>query len=1029
MKTLGPKEFRAFFESVHGRPPFPWQARLAEIVVKTGRWPSLIDLPTGTGKTATIDVAVFHLACEAAKKEARRAPLRILFVIDRRIVVDAAFERAKRIAEALNDSKSGVLLEVAAQLCKLSGEGNRPLDVVCLRGGVPQERDWARSPAQPLVAVSTVDQVGSRLLFRGYGVSQRMWPVHAGLIGADSLWLLDEVHLSKPFEETLDAIAHGHGQSGPGILSERPRLAPFAVVRLSATPGTEKPADWFPGEDFDIRKNAPSNFLNRLDAHKRARLVPAEGDRAAAFAQHALRFAGLADLQEVTTLRKGRQRSKKTENQAARPVARVAVVVNQVDLARRTFEKIKRDVGGRADVLLLTGRIRPLDRERLTLEPLLAGDTRAVPSKPIILVATQTIEAGADLDVDALVTEIAPLDSLRQRFGRLDRFGTRRESEAVILYPAGRPSKTDRDNPWFAIARIYGESALETKEWLETLEVDIDFGIEAFKKNLLKIDKELFTRLLATGVRAPTLLPAYVQLWAMTWPQPGATPEPSLFLHGPGKSTDVHVVWRADVDPSDEKNSQISLKLCPPSALEALPVPVWAIRKWLRQERGDAAIADVPESSPEREREISGGGKPVLRRHNEKWITVYPGLIKPGDMIALPAAYGGCDQWGWNPQSDTEVPDLGAEAHYIQRRKAALRLTKRTLANALAKEPLDNRTTTTEEVWKRIVDLVSDMEDDVDGEEVSALLASEKDFPSTWQKLLSGIARGRPAIEFYDDAERKQGFILFSNKQLERGLLDKLDEIEAETGTGVEAITDRENSSSIDTEVPLLEHLAHVERWARDFATRAGLDERMTNLVALAARLHDLGKSDPRFQADLRGIGGLAARDPELAVLLLPTDGLIAKSSKPERGRTKGFRGVRAAPENFRHEALSVALAEKHASLAVLPEEDRDLVMWLVGTHHGYGRPFFPPCFDPAADVEAKVEIDGQMLRATAGEVPLRLDQGWLERADRLNRRFGPWEIARLEAIVRLADHAASAEEQHQGRKSIQTGKPVEAVQ
>ena len=104
-----------------------------------------------------------------------------------------------------------------------------------MRGGVPQERDWARSPAQPLVAVSTVDQVGSRLLFRGYGVSAKMWPVHAGLVGADALWLLDEVHLSRPLEQTLRAIESGH--SADGNLAERQRLAPFAIVQLSATPG------------------------------------------------------------------------------------------------------------------------------------------------------------------------------------------------------------------------------------------------------------------------------------------------------------------------------------------------------------------------------------------------------------------------------------------------------------------------------------------------------------------------------------------------------------------------------------------------------------------------------------------------------------------------------------------------------------------------------------------------------------------------------------------------------------------------
>ena len=60
MTALGADDFRAFFEAVHHFEPFPWQMRLAKQVVESGIWPKLLDLPTGTGKTAAIDVALFH---------------------------------------------------------------------------------------------------------------------------------------------------------------------------------------------------------------------------------------------------------------------------------------------------------------------------------------------------------------------------------------------------------------------------------------------------------------------------------------------------------------------------------------------------------------------------------------------------------------------------------------------------------------------------------------------------------------------------------------------------------------------------------------------------------------------------------------------------------------------------------------------------------------------------------------------------------------------------------------------------------
>jgi CRISPR-associated endonuclease/helicase Cas3 len=127
---------------------------------------------------------------------------------------------------------------------------------------------------------------------------------------------------------------------------------------------------------------------------------------------------------------------------------------------------------------------------------------------------------------------------------------------------------------------------------------------------------------------------------------------------------------------------------------------------------------------------------------------------------------------------------------------------------------------------------------------------------------------------------------------------------------------------------------------------------------------------------------------------------------------------------------LSVALAASHPAITKLDHDDRDLVLWLIGTHHGYGRPFFPPMIDDGAHTEATVPdgIVGSALHAQAGDAPLRLDQGWFERAGRLIRRFGPWELARLEAILRLADHAASAEEQDVSAGLPKAAKQEEAV-
>jgi CRISPR-associated endonuclease/helicase Cas3 len=106
-----PFNFPAFFQILWSYDPFPWQTMLAERVA-AGRWPAALDLPTASRKTACIDVALFALAMQADEPvEKRSAPRRVWFVVDRRIVVDEAFDRAQAIASRLAAAKEGPLRE------------------------------------------------------------------------------------------------------------------------------------------------------------------------------------------------------------------------------------------------------------------------------------------------------------------------------------------------------------------------------------------------------------------------------------------------------------------------------------------------------------------------------------------------------------------------------------------------------------------------------------------------------------------------------------------------------------------------------------------------------------------------------------------------------------------------------------------------------------------------------------------------------------------------------------------------------
>ena len=204
---LHAEQFGDFFEQLQGYRPFPWQERLATRVC-TGAWPQVIDLPTASGKTACIDIALFALAVRQGE-----AARRIFFVVDRRVIVAEAYQRARKIRDKLCEAlaETSVLGAVARELRALAGPDADPLEAYELRGGIYRDDEWVRSPLQPAVIASTVDQIGSSLLFRGYGVSEQQWPIYAGLIGNDSLVVLDEAHCSQPFGETLAAVERYRG--------------------------------------------------------------------------------------------------------------------------------------------------------------------------------------------------------------------------------------------------------------------------------------------------------------------------------------------------------------------------------------------------------------------------------------------------------------------------------------------------------------------------------------------------------------------------------------------------------------------------------------------------------------------------------------------------------------------------------------------------------------------------------------------------------------------------------------------------
>ena len=933
-RALTPDDFAAFFRDVHGEEPFPWQRRLAARVLESGAWPEVIDLPTGTGKTAVLDVAVFALAVRPAD-----FPRRVVFVIDRRIVVDQVFERARRVRRQVQKAGTPVLRRVRDGLAALSD--GEPLGVAALRGGVPRDGEWAHRPDQPWVMVSTVDQFGSRLLFRGYGVSGIMRPIHAGLAGNDCLVILDEVHLSVPFAETLAQVA----TLGSGKLPRR-----FEVVEMSATPSKAAAgAERFGLESGDLEGSA--ELRRRVEAAKRAELVSVR--------DHDTLPARVAKIV-------GKIVGSAARTKPGGAVRSLGVVVNRVRTARETHRVLEE--AGHA-VHLVTGRMRPLDRAGVLdrIGPAVSPDGEDRPDGLAIVVATQAIEVGADFSFDALVTECAPVDSLRQRFGRLDRRGTRsaRTGEAAHAWIVGPKSVVSSRRP----DPIYGEAV---KAAWEELERRARAGpVDAGPLALLDFPPKAS----APRDRAPLLLKTHMDAWAQTDPEPLVQPSPERFLHGIGqdRSADVSILWRWD-------RSADALRLVPPRPAEFLQVPMNAARSWLAGGR-EVDVADVahgPGGDEDLPRDGGGPGDWVRwAGFGKRPERVGLAEIRPGDVLVVSPDRGGLRAGTWDPSSREEVEDLGDFAQLEYGRRATLRLDRRLLPG-MADPPLPKDESEADApARERIGRWLDGLREAGPGRPARRVSEIVDKLGGNFEIEVAGSGERDPAGSCYVLIERRPG----TGKPVVDGtLMDGSDESGSMTGTGV----------------TLECHLEGVGDRAERFARRLGLAE-LAGDLRLAGRLHDLGKVDRRFQARL--VGGDRV---ELEMLEMRNE-LLAKSLP---GAPRGRGGY---PSGMRHEAASVAMIESNR--AVLGSaRDPDLVLHLVGTHHGFGRPLPPIVEDPEPQTLRHV-FDGHALRASSdlAESGLALDMA--DRFWRLLERYGYYGLAWLEAILRLADHRQSEEE------------------
>lgn len=953
------------FRSLTGFTPLSWQRRLYLEHFARGDIPRAVDVPTGLGKTSVI--ALWLIA------RARGVPLprRLVYVVDRRAVVDQATDEAEKLRKALDGKAAhfGNLdageqaKQIAAQLKKLLGfDDKRALPISTLRGAHVDNREWLDDPAAPAIIVGTVDMTGSRLLFGGYGVSRKMRPYQAGLLGVDTLVVLDEAHLVPPFAHLLRAI-ETDAKLWPASEADCAFLPRFAVLPLSATQRDSGesnesrkafhllPVDW---ETDDIVKE-------RVNAGKRLLLKPlAEKDQDKQLAEAAWSLATKGG--KFSRIAVFCDRRDKKEDGGGPSAQGVKDELEKRAKGDRKADRPKVDIH---PVELLVGARRVREREGVAkrLRELGFIGERKPLDKPAFLIATSAGEVGVDIDADHMVCDLAAWERMVQRLGRVNRRG-KGVAEIVAFWsePKLKVEKEPTEHEKRALTAFASKAVLER---LPQIGGAFDASPGALRTLAERVRSDAALKVLVDAATTPeplrpALNRALVDAWSMTslvehTGRPGVQP----WLRGWVDEPQTAIVWRQYLPLrinergraafSSKKEIEDFFEAAPPHESEKLETETFRVIEWLetraralmgKRSGQTAKEAEVDDTEDDQPAEDGQAESP----ETDGAILDQPAIDASSIVAITLSASGDLDR-------AYRLRDFARKRDSNARKSFEAGFYGRTLV-------------------------------------VDARLGGLKD------GLLSSNDDVLETADAVDEWSRQAGFRVRRAARLDDEITedewrfedDFVLRLDAE-GTPLEWFVvehfkntaQGEESRSVSKPQELSKHQERARSEMIRIAKGVGLHDAAVNALAIGASLHDEGKKAPRWQRAFK-----APRDAKRCGLAGP----LAKTRGPID---------QSILDGYRHEFGSLPHVEAHAEFKALPDDWRDLILHLVAAHHGRAR--------PAIETRGG-ENPPELLEESARGVALRFA--------RLQKRWGPWGLAWWEGLLRAADQRASRDnEEH----------------
>jgi len=743
------------------------------------------------GKTSIIHLWTLALRYQI-KEGTPRLPTRLVYVVDRRTVVDQATDVAQRVQDNLDNLPE-------------TGLPKQWLSVSTLRGQLADNREWAFDPARPAVIIGTVDMIGSRLLFSGYRSSFKCRPLDAGLLGQDTLLVLDEAHLSHSFEKLIRALSdRGEFQKNQGM--------PMRVMCMSATVGGDDPKRFKLKPEEDLEGDPARNpIIQRYAAKKRLLLEPPTE-------RNKIRDAVVkAALESVKTAS-----------------ARVVVFTQKPTDADEIAKAIRKRLpeGG---VEVLTGTMRGIERDELIEKPVLKrfldGDETPEDTsgkQPAFLVSTSAGEVGFDLNADHMVCDAAPLDSMIQRLGRVNRRGYGDAKIRVFAAKAEDKAKTKKKTKKSPGKKHTFETATAAAlTCLQRLAKNEDGTLDASPKAADQLRRDLTNEELQAALSPKPdtveLTDILLDAWSMTTIAGQMPGRPAVAPWLRGLSDDepqTTIAWRAELDvpgfgeleTTDLEEWFDSHRILPH---ETLTVPTSTAADWILSRWGKLS-AELQATVGERPCIVDHAGLqvPTMKSLVDELKRKRTDSIRSSDII-LPASFGG-----------------------IQRREGLLD------PNAPQTGPSGGSQS---------------------DPPTAADVADERERHRLLRSVIDGVEMERTLV---GTAPQDRGkFAQFT--------LDLPGEGDSALQL-VSLVPKRQRAEYLTDAQPLQHHVSLVERYAREIAERLPPSENIfSEPLRLAAKWHDNGKSRERWQQ-------AAGRSPD--------DPPLGKSRGPLRRIAGGYR-------------------------------------------------------------------------------------------------------------------------------------------